>query len=110
MSVPRNWIGILLALGVIIVMLAMIVHAFAHSSYPVWCCNGNNDNGDCRPVPCEQISENSDGSYTWNGIKFAPAMVVPSFNKECHVCEATVTDANGHSEHFPHCIFLRWTA
>ena len=103
-------IGIVLIVAIAFILMAMGLYAFAHSQYPAWCCNGNAETGDCRPVPCEQISENSDGSYTWQGIKFAPSMVVPSFNKDCHVCVQTLTDASGHTENHPHCIFLRWTA
>jgi len=79
----------------------------AHSQYPALCCNGDADTGDCRPVPCESINENDDGSYTWSGIKFPPSMVHPSFNTQCHVCEKALTDQLGNSSHFPHCIFIQ---
>ena len=65
-AVLRNNIGLWIILGAIIVILAMIVHAFAHSQYSAWCCNGTEESGDCRPVPCGQIIENGDGSYSWN--------------------------------------------
>ncbi len=102
--------GILLVFSVFVILISFVIYAFAHSSYPAWCCNGNAETGDCHPVPCETISENDDGSYTWNGITFSPSMVVPNFDKQCHVCINTLTDAQGHAEHHPHCIFLRVTS
>ena len=96
---------ITLAIGALLLLWA--ADAWAHSLYPLYCCNGTEDHGDCRPVPCETISENDDGSYTWQGIKFAPSMALPSFDKNCHVCVNTLTDLGGHTEHHPHCIFIQ---
>lgn len=57
----------------------------AHESYPVRCCNGNAQGGDCKPVACESIVEKSDG-YEYSGFHFRASQVFPSFNAECHAC------------------------
>ncbi len=72
------------------VLLALSLAAIAHdapsgSLYPQWCCNGDGKTGDCKEVTCDSIAETKDG-YEWQGYRFAPNRVMPSFDRQCHAC------------------------
>lgn len=66
------------ALTIILVLLAP--PALAHSWYPPECCN----DGDCRPVPCGEVSADQYGNPTWKGKLFRHAHA--SQDGHCHVC------------------------
>ena len=56
--------------------------AYSHSSYPHDCCH----DGDCRPVPCDELVETRNG-IMWRGVVlFNDAQVKPSQDRFCHVC------------------------
>lgn len=61
--------------------LALTVQASAHSWYDMACCHDQ----DCKPVPCEAITELRDG-FEYDGVKFTKAMEKPSQDRHCHVC------------------------
>lgn len=63
----------------------MLLVIFIHSQYPVLCCNGDKDAGDCKSINCDSVTETKDG-YDWNGFHFKPKQVYPSFDRDCHVC------------------------
>ena len=54
----------------------------AHSWYPISCCSGE----DCRPVPCEQLTELANGGYRWLDYIFTKDQVHSSLDQFCHVC------------------------
>lgn len=66
---------------VLALLLALTVPAVGHSWYPAYCCHDE----DCRPVPCEDISETPDG-FVYDGVKFAKSAEKPSEDRRCHVC------------------------
>jgi len=56
--------------------------AFAHSWYPKNCRH----DGDCRPVPCDELVETKNG-IMWRGVAlFNDAQVKASQDQFCHVC------------------------
>lgn len=85
----------MLALGLAMLLTAAL--ADAHSWYPPGCCNAKADDasGDCEPVPCEEMSENQDGSWTYAGAHFEKAHVHPSQDRYCHACIAEWNPAQG---------------
>lgn len=81
--------------------LALVGVILVHSWYPAECCNGDGASGDCHPIPCESVTEKSDG-FHWQNLLFKGAMVRASKDGQCHVC-------HGHESGqpaFPHCLFL----
>lgn len=62
-------------------MKLILIAAFilVHDWYPNSCCGGV----DCHPVPCDSISETTDG-YVYDGVHFTTAS--PSPDKQCHAC------------------------
>jgi hypothetical protein len=86
-----------------------ITFALAHDApsgwhYPIGCCN----EGDCKPVPCDSITETKDG-YEWHGILFNSTLVRPSGDQSCHVCvgQEWSADMKSSKDKFPHCIFIQ---
>ncbi len=66
-------------------MLALLATAAsAHSWYDQQCCGER----DCRPVPCEQLVEDNNGSWLYipTGNRFDSLQVKPSQDRHCHVC------------------------
>ena len=71
-----------------------------HSWYPTYCCSGQ----DCRPVPCDQLIEQQDGTVLYQGIKFLANTIHPSQDALCHVCytlSSTIVN--------PICAFLQYS-
>jgi len=90
----------LIVVTLIVVALLSIADASAHSWYPSECCGGDEIEGDCRAVPCSEISEQGDGSILWHGVTFSREQLRPSQDQSCHVC------VNGNSGWpVPHCVF-----
>lgn len=56
--------------------------ALAHSWYPIKCCSDK----DCSPIPCEQIVEQSEGTYKYLDYVFQASNVHPSLDRFCHAC------------------------
>lgn len=57
--------------------------ASAHDWYSFKCCSNN----DCHPIEsCDEITENADGSATWQGMTTRSDNVYPSKDAHCHVC------------------------
>lgn len=56
--------------------------AYSHSWYPHDCCH----DGDCHPVPCDELVETRYG-IMWRGVVlFNDAQVKASQDQFCHVC------------------------
>lgn len=53
-----------------------------HHWYDPWCCNDK----DCRPVPCEELIEQKDGSYKYQNYTIDKSKVKPTQDNQCHVC------------------------
>ena len=91
--------------------MLLAVFILAHSWYPQECCYGGKEDGDCHPVPCDQITETAK-DYVWKGFHFQPEQVRPSLDQFCHVCIGRRYD-NGEpvgEPQFPHCMFIRPTS
>jgi hypothetical protein len=72
--------------------------AHSHSWYPAFCCN----EGDCHPVPCEDIQEGPTDTV-WNGFHFRKDRTFPSQDSKCHACVGHTT----FSGDVPYCIFTQ---
>lgn len=82
-------------------LLAMALAIPAHSWYPSSCCSGQ----DCKPIPCDQLVENSHGwVYLPTGNEFNPSQVHPSQDKDCHVC---IGWAVGSTAKLSRCAFIQ---
>ena len=87
-------------------MLAAAVMLFngsatAHSWYPYECCH----DGDCRPVPCVELSYR-DKDLVWRQhLYFSGPMIRESKDGNCHVC---VKDSLNASiiPYLPLCVFV----
>ena len=89
----------------LIVATFLLIHdAPSGWHYPEGCCN----EGDCKPVPCDSITETKDG-YEWHGILFNEDKVRASGDKTCHVCvgKEWSSDMKTSKDKFPHCIFIQ---
>lgn len=53
-----------------------------HSWYPQSCCADTH----CKPVPCDELTEQEDGSWRWQTYHFQRSQVEPSQDQYCHVC------------------------
>jgi len=67
--------------------LAIIALLLVHSWYGKECCS----DGDCHPVPCDQISRDKDGDYIWtrgprDTVMFPKIRMKESQDEACHVC------------------------
>jgi hypothetical protein len=71
------------ASGLLTAMLVLFSSAAdAHSWYPKDCCH----DGDCHPVPCDELIETRNG-IMWRGVVlFNDAQVKASQDQFCHVC------------------------
>lgn len=74
----------------------LMVQAHAHSWYPPKCCN----EGDCHPVPCEEIEDLPGGAAQWGKYKFRSDQTYPSQDSQCHACISPQFDT-------PYCIFTQ---
>jgi hypothetical protein len=87
---------------VIIILFACILGAGAHSWYPAECCNGQEDGGDCRPVPSTSLVPVAGETGCWiygpTATKFCGNEVRSSPDGLYHVC---ISD-NGYG----HCAFI----
>lgn len=86
---------------VIITSLLIISSAIAHDWYPSKCCGGQ----DCKPVPCDALIEQKDGTvkYEEDGIKYHFGQPLPSEDSKCHVCIRPAFD--GETTPQPMCVF-----
>ncbi len=66
----------------IVAFLLTTTLALAHSWYPPECCSDS----DCRPIACEDITYNEDGSATYKGMVFSKAQIKISKDYDCHAC------------------------
>lgn len=80
-------------MGLTIVAALIAAEAQAHKApsgweYPKNCCN----DGDCKPVPCDELVEMPSGSIIWKkeGWTFQKGRVFASGDDECHVCISCV--------------------
>ena len=63
--------------------LLAAAYILAHSWYPQACCEDSH----CRPAPCDQMIEQSNGDIIFNGLIRVPAaQVKPSQDRRCHIC------------------------
>jgi len=66
-----------------VILLAMVTSLIpAHSWYDKTCCGDS----DCHPVPCEELSELSNGDWKWQSYLFEKYRIRPSQDKSCHIC------------------------
>ncbi len=85
------------AIGVALIALFMsVLLGHAHSWYPPKCCN----EGDCHPVPCEEIEDLPKGGAQWGEYKFRPDQVYPTQDSQCHACISPQFNT-------PYCIFTQ---
>jgi hypothetical protein len=88
----------LLAAALILVSSA----AYSHSWYPHDCCH----DGDCRPVPCDELVETRNG-IMWRGVVlFNDAQVKASQDQFCHVC-AKEQKGSSILPYLPLCAFIQ---
>ena len=66
-----------------------------HDWYPANCCS----NHDCKPVPCDEITQSTDGLYHWFNYTFAS--VQPSLDNLCHTCINSIGKGT--------CLFLQYS-
>lgn len=59
--------------------LAISLFTLVHSWYDYECCHTN----DCKPVPCESITETKEG-FKYDGLLFSK--IKPSKDNQCHAC------------------------
>lgn len=74
----------------------------AHSWYPTECCFERH----CHPVPCDEISEDTNGSLHWKNLYFDGSQIKPSRDKDCHVCH----QLENNKPVTPICIFIHQSA
>lgn len=53
-----------------------------HSWYPSECCSEK----DCKPVPCTDLLEQSNGTWLYDTMVFRLDQVKPSLDGLCHAC------------------------
>jgi hypothetical protein len=65
--------------------------------YPPSCCEN-----DCKPIPCDEVTENAKGGYDWHKVYFPDEKVHESGDKQCHACavESAVPP-------YPRCLFIK---
>lgn len=65
-------------------LLLLTLPAAAHEWYAPHCCSEM----DCRPVPCDELSEGGGGSVDYTPLDkyFEKSKVYPSQDARCHVC------------------------
>lgn len=63
--------------------------AMGHNWYPIECCSGI----DCKPIPCEDIIELKDNTFSYNNIIYTKDLVKESLDSFCHAC--------------PRCLFIK---
>ena len=85
-SMRANRVRIAIAL-----LLGTTLAAQAHSWYPIECCKSKEEDGDCRPVPCDELLQRSGGGVDYRApegskIYVAPSLVYPSPDSKCHIC------------------------
>lgn len=68
------------------------------SWYPKSCC----DDSHCKPVPCEELDEQKDGTIRYGRTVFRKDMIHPSQDNMCHVCQD-----QRNNETFPYCVFIQ---
>jgi hypothetical protein len=97
----RGWRGTfrgLLAGALVLVSGA----AYPHSWYPHDCCH----DGDCHPVPCDELVETRNG-IMWRGVVlFNDAQVKASQDQFCHVC-AKEQKGSSILPYLPICAFIQ---
>jgi hypothetical protein len=75
--------------------------SYSHSWYPHDCCH----DGDCRPVPCDELVETRNG-LMWRGVAlFNDIQVQPSRDQFCHVC-AKEQKGSSLLPYLPLCAFI----
>jgi len=104
-----HWMFIVIGILAMFLVIGLLRHAHAHDApsgwkYPSGCCN----DGDCKPIPCDSITETKDG-YEWHGILFNESQVRPSGDRSCHVCTGKewISGKPTSTDKFPHCIFIQ---
>lgn len=70
---------------VVVALLGLLRSAEAHSWYPMECCNGDSNMGDCHPVACDELVEVK-GGIEWHHFTFTGQQIRASKDKLCHVC------------------------
>jgi hypothetical protein len=73
------------ALAVLQIAPLLISVSYAHSWYLTDCCTGDEAYGDCHPVPCDSITEQTDGLH-WRDVVFTRGTLRVSQDQYCHVC------------------------
>ncbi len=100
---PRTGLAGGAAKGLLAAALMLVSSvAYSHSWYPHDCCH----DGDCRPVPCDELVETRNG-ITWRGVVlFNDAQVKASQDQFCHVC-AKEQKGSSILPYLPLCAFIQ---
>lgn len=93
-----NWLFIAI---VALTLVCSITDSIAHSWYSPSCCSGQ----DCHPVPCEELTELTDGGYKYQDFVFTKQQVHPSQDNQCHVCIHEYTAFDKHKA--PMCVYTQ---
>lgn len=83
-------------LATICILLSLCNSVNAHSWYPAECCHDQ----DCRPVPCDELIEQKDGSIKYSTHVFPKGKIRPSQDSMCHVCLSKTYE-------YPYCVFIQ---
>lgn len=70
---------------------------YGHSWYPYDCCHDQ----DCFPIKCEDILEDINGNYIYDGLTFTKDKIKNSLDAMCHAC---IGKTSGMS--IPRCLFI----
>ena len=83
--------NILAATLILVAIVFAVKMGHSHDWYDIDCCGGR----DCRPVACDQLIEESDGSvlYLPSRTWFWRDQVHPSRDQRCHICTALPPDS-----------------
>jgi hypothetical protein len=91
------------------VLLKIIVISsllFIHSWYPPSCCS----EGDCKAVPCDQITELDNGNLRYENLEYTKDKIHLSQDRYCHVCVGKSTNIEQKLQYNPRCIFIQQNA
>lgn len=80
----KAFIGVLARVGLVLILLAIALHAAkGHSWYEAECCNTS----DCRPAQPDEVRELADGYHVWGTVvPYGDKRIRVSVDNDFHVC------------------------
>lgn len=84
-----------------VLLIPLTILLMAHSWYPNECCSGK----DCKPIPCEEITEVSSNLMRYKDLEFKGPMIRDTKDNSCHICTYEYI-LNGTKLYMPRCIFV----